>query len=486
MQRSLPLSILLSIASAALAVSGAPTPISPYRYVLAHWLVPMAYKGGQLNPERNRDDVRAALEEGVDGFALDAFSGSAATNYLHSYITAADELGAKKFKVFLSADMSLGFKASEIVDTLTTYGSNPHYLKMNGKPVLSTYSGEKLGNAWWLDNVIGPLAAAGHSITFLPFFDRPNPNSDDPSYKNWAELLRLFPVADGLFNFGITASMPFYVLDPNLGHHKWSALEGEENLARAVHDAGKLFITPYMPYYWAVCHPARQYDEFQAGRGMENMWNSIVTRQKPEAVEIVTWNDYTESTYIEPTRIPQSRTKGIPSYSHLAYYELLKYYINWYHTGERPTVSRDAVFYFYRPNLRPANPPTADNFCPLGPITTSQLWGHLQNVIYITTALTSPAELRVSSGALVRSSRVPTGLVTTDVPLRTGHQLIELWRNGRLLTRSEGVDVSENFLGDNFNVYSGYSVSGGSNSETWSPSDLWRSGFISDWFAYSP
>lgn len=449
--------------------------------VFAHWIVPMKYEASESGPQRNIDDVRAAMEEGLNGFALDAFSGAQAEKMIEPFISAANSAGAGKFEFFLSADMAHDFKAQEIVDIVSRYGNNPHYLKINGKPVLSTYRGGEKGDGWWQDNVIGPLNAAGHPVTFLPFFDRSSPNGDDPSVDKWNKTLHSFQV-DGLFNFGLPASPPFYTSDPNLGHHKWSGLEGEENLASALHNNHQIFISTYAPYFWAVCHPARQYIESQAGRGMDNVWTSIVSKQRADGVEIVTWNDYSESTYIQPTQIPLTKFPGITSYAHTGYYELLKYYIRWYRTGVRPTISRDAVFYFYRPNIRGATFTDTDAFCPLGRTKADQIWGNFKPVIFITAALTEPAELHVGTGATSKRYQLSAGLTSIDVPFATGPQTVEVWRNGRKVTGGSGPDISEDTQGDNFNLYSGYAISGGKSSETWHPSDAWKTGFIADWF----
>ena len=423
------------------------------------------------------------MEEGLDGFAFDAFSGGQAKAFIGSYIAAADSIGAKNFKVLLSADMSLGFSAADIVSTIATYGSNPHYLRLNGKPVLSTYGGSDKGNEWWLKTVIEPLRSAGIPITFIPYFDRPNPNRDAPSYDNWVRVIKAFPAADGLFNFLLAGSVPFYSGDPNLGRHWWSTLEGEENLAKALRDQNKAFIAPYLPYYWAVCHPARQYMEYQGGRGMENSWRSIVTRQEPQMVEIVTWNDYSESSYIQPTRFPATKTKGIPSFPHLGYYELLKYYYSWYHTGTQPTITKDGVFYFYRPRIRSPYFSTADPSCSIGAVEASQLWGNVQRVIYITTALTAPGRLHVISGGTTKVYEVPSGVTTTDVPVAAGQQTIELWRGAVRLVNARGIDIIEGSPGDNFNVFAGYAIAGADDSDAWAPSDRWKDRTPQAWFA---
>ncbi len=83
-------------------------------------------------------------------------------------------------------------------------------------------------------------------------------------------------------------------------------------------------------------------------------WKAII-ENRPDWVEIVTWNDFNES-YICPVDPPG--TARAPSYvqsrpSHAGYLELNRYYIEWYKTGGQPA-PRDALFYFYRPHPRDA------------------------------------------------------------------------------------------------------------------------------------
>ena len=50
------------------------------------------------------------------------------------------------------------------------------------------------------------------------------------------------------------------------------------------------------------------------------------------------------------------------------------------------------------------------------------------------------------------------------------------------LIDSQGVDVNEISMGDNFNVYAGYEIAGRSDSGTWKPSDAWQKGRSSGWY----
>ena len=450
--------------------------------VVAHWIVPMRYFDLESNGATLQNDVRAALELGLDGFAIDAFSGNQAKGLMSAFIVAADSIGATTFKFFLSADMSLNFSAAEIIDVMQQFGANPHYLKINNHPLLSTYGGGSLGNVWWQDKVLSPLKEKGMTVTFIPYFDRPNPNADDPSYENWGKVLQNFPSVDGLFNFLVPGSTPFSSNDERIGHHWWSTIEADEALSRAVHDSGKLYMATYMPYYWAVCHPARQYMEHQGGRGMDNWWSSIIRNQKPDIVQIVTWNDYSESTFIQPTRIPATKFPGIGSQPHLGYYELLKYYISWFHAGTPPRIVKDGFFVFYRLHPKDAHAGNDASACSLGPIPSHQRWGKIEDAVYVTSVLTASSDLVVRFGGTQRMYPLTAGKHELEVPFGIGTPTFELWRGGKLLAKLKGPPVVEKPMVYNFNVYSGYAIAAGDSSETWVPSEKWKSGLTADWF----
>jgi glucan endo-1,3-alpha-glucosidase len=453
---------------------------TPPRLVVASWISPMSYRPRQSSAGRVRDDIRAALEAKIDAFALNVFSGNQANHVLKLFITSAEKIGAENFKVFLSADTSVSLKPQDLVSAILKYADSPHYLKLAGRPVLTTYGNQD--DTWWKKNVLEPLARAGHPVTFIPYFHLPQPNSDPPTEAAWAGRIRSAPSIQGLFPFIIPGSVPFYSGDPNIGHHQWSVLEAQENLANQLRAAGKILMSQYMPYYWAVCHSARQYMEFQGGRGMANSWESIIQKQKPQLVQIVTWNDYYESTFIQPTRLVETKVPRIPSEPHLGYYELLKYYISWYKSGFAPKISKDGIFYFYRTQPLEISAPADAMACKLGPVPKAKQFGSIKDVAYVTTALTAPAELRVYTGGQMRSFPVPAGIATTDVPFLPGKQVFELWRNGKKLVHAQGSDIDGNPIIQNFNVYSGYAIAGGISSDNWLPSDGWKKGLNATWF----
>lgn len=458
------------------------------RYVVAHYMStnPMNYIAGEAEAVRKQREIKTAMEAGLDGFAVNSFNAGQAEPAIQGLYDAADAIGATDFKLFLSADMSLGFTAADIIATITDKSSNSHYLKINGKPVLSTFGAGGHDDAWWRDNVLTPLANAGYPVTFIPNFERSDQNSIAPTYAAWQTVINNYPSVDGLLNFGIAKGAPFYSNDPNMGHADWSTIEGLENLSQALRDNGKIFMTHYKPYYWATCHSARQYTETQGGLGMSSFWQSIINIQKPTIVEVVAWNDYSESTYIQPTRVLLGNPAEIPSTQHLAYYELMKYYSSWYKCGAQPRITKDVVFFFYRTHPNAAVASNDASACNMGAIADNQKWGLVEDDIYVTTALTSAATLSVTTGGVEKTYDVPAGMTHTKIPFNTGAQIIALKRGSVTLDSLQGVDIVANPVIYNFNVYSGFFVVNGQDSNTWFPSDDWKDQYRStqtQWFA---
>jgi hypothetical protein len=120
----------------------------------------------------------------------------------------------------------------------------------------------------------------------------------------------------------------------------------------------------------------------------------------------------------------------------------------------------------------------------MGPVDPRQLWGDVQDRIFITTALTAPAQLRVTSGNRTSTINVVAGLNNTEVPFIIGPQHFELWRNGKLVAKADGVPVTPTDSVQNLNVYSGFVISDGSSSANWTPGNRWKPNGMpdADWF----
>jgi glucan endo-1,3-alpha-glucosidase len=411
----------------------APAPaVRPEKRVFAHYMLCCGSFGGGV--EAAERDIRLAQEMGLDGFALNAGGWSREPHYQRSaaaMFEAAERLGTG-FALFFSADMCCGLSADDIRDMVQTYGNRPNYFRKEGRIVLSTFAGEGAGDAFWRNEVLAPLRDAGFPVFFVPAF-YPVTARGRPA----DEVARWGDLVDGLFRFNPDTT-PFGTP---------SAVATNEAYARALGAAGKLFLAGYYPFYWGAFQSSagRRYFEYRGGLGTERQWRSIIAVQDPSWVEIVTWNDPNESYLIAPADDPDGFHKP-----HLAFAELNRYFIAWFKSGVRPIITKDALFYFYRAHGKSLAAPDD----PAGPVT--RLYGEPEDAIYVTTALTAPAALRVESGGARSEHRLEAGLSHLAVPFAAGAQHFELWRNGRRLNAIDGEPIAASITRYNFFYTTGF------------------------------
>jgi hypothetical protein len=170
-------------------------------------------------------------------------------------------------------------------------------------------------------------------------------------------------------------------------------------------------------------------------------------------VDLVTWNDFNESTYFAPVSDPgqyQADLQIPVRNPHRGYLELSKHYIGWFKSGQKPAIGTDALFYFYRTHPRNAIAANTNDT----PITT--LLGDVADVLYTTTLLTAPAQLEITSGTTLVTNLMPAGVSHWRTPFTPGSQSFTLRRNGQQLLSLHGADISNQIQNYDFFPASGY------------------------------
>ena len=234
-------------------------------------------------------------------------------------------------------------------------------------------------------------------------------------------------------------------------------LPSSHSYAAVLHAAGKLYLAPICLQFWGA--NANRYYEYSGAAGMRALWMDAINVTHPEWIEIITWNDFIEGTYVSPIDDPNIYRSanfldstgvpiGTPGYfhSHAAATALLSFFIQWYKTGVEPAITHDMVYYFYRTQLSDADagsPPVAHKF---GPIA---------DLLYITANLTVPAELRVTTGGQIRILPLQTGSTDVQTPILAGDPpFFELIRNGRTIGSGAASDPIQPELQHNDYYYS--------------------------------
>jgi glucan endo-1,3-alpha-glucosidase len=397
--------------------------------VFAHYMVCYATYG--QNVAGYQREIKEAQDAGIDGFVLDVGAwNNPAWMYYNQRVAlifdAAEALGTG-FKLSFFLEFS---GTTNIADLVHKYARRPNTFWYNGGMVLSSWGMNDVPSMGWVGlnwtNILSGLKSEGYPIFFIPHF-WPAYAHELPTYDDAQSLLATnAAILNGLFLFG-GAGLPAQLAQCNSNYNK------------AVHQAGKTFMAGISPHYWGNAQPTsgRRYFESYGGEGLDLQWKSIITNQ-PQWVNIVTWNDFNESTYISPVEDAGQYFGALTTphrYSHKGYLEFSKHFIAWFKSGKEPAIDRDVVFYFYRTHPKIAVASDTNDV----PVTS--LAGDVQDTIYTTATLTASAQLLVSSGGTVTTNSLGTGVTTLRTPFKPGPQILSLYRNGQLVMASQGSNI---------------------------------------------
>ena len=392
-------------------------------YVFAHYMVCYSDYGQSIAGYEH--DIQDAQAAGIDGFALDVgdYDDPAQTYYntnIFLMYAAAEQL-SNGFKLFFSVDM--GDNTNAIVDMIHTYANRTNSFHYQGRLVVSSFCGN---GGFWTNGVFQPLQALGVSnLFFIPFFAIESGYNYYTESAGASNLLVEYNFLNGMFDFA--CGLPNDINYINASY------------CQACTNAGKLFMAGCSPSYWGDVQTStgRTYFESQGGEGAILQWNWIIQNQ-PDWVEIVTWNDFNEDTYVSPIMNPEQYEGSVITphrYSHAGYLALFEHYIPWYKTGVEPPVNQDSIYYFYRTHSTNA---VASN---TNDVPVSVYMGNVQDVIYTTTFLTSPAQLVVASGNTLTTNTVPAGISSQRTPFAPGAQTFTLVRGGRTAITLQGPNI---------------------------------------------
>ncbi|MBV8070667.1 MAG: hypothetical protein JO270_12225 [Acidobacteriaceae bacterium] len=437
------------------------TDFLPNKKVFAHYMVCCGafFKDKNLTlEEAARQDILMAQAMGIDGFALNGGWSPPYPAYTRALFQAAADLGTG-FELFFSADMCCGLSSADIVNMMMTYAGHPNYMVKDGRPVLSAYDGGRGANvSFWRDQVLAPLADAGYNVYFIPhvfpdpLIDPATTEAIEATVSYWSGEVRAGSSAglvDGMFNFN-TAQLSYGEV-PNL-------VQNTKDYAAALSKAGKSFMASFSPYYWGAyqSNSGRRYFNERGGQGMNEQFKAI-QEANPDWMQILTWNDWAES-YMMPIDdftnyspcLLTPKGNCVPAgwyQDHRGMAELARYYIQWFKTGIEPTITKDALFYFYVTQTSDATITSADPFgrvgryCRIGICIRRGVFGDSTDNVYIAAAMTAAGSITWDSGNLHQSQAVPAGLSFVSGPSAPGAQTFSLSRAGIRINSVHGPDI---------------------------------------------
>lgn len=415
------------------------------RMVFAHYMLTNQDYQGDSDPTQElkiaayEREIREAQAVGFDGFALNAGGWLHETYYIR-YAAQMFEAALRLhsgFHLMFSADMCCGNGIDDVEDMMRRFAGNPRYgdvyFRHQGRFVLTTFAGDKLGVSAWRQ-IRSDLASGTHPSmntepsALSPVRDAPSnapiPIFLVPAFFWGGELPTRAAVKQGLDAWSSAIDGSFYwgiAGVPGSGGDI-DQLQSSESYASVLHSAKKIYMAPVCLQFWGA--NANRYYEYSGAAGMRAMWMDAIRVSHPEWVEVITWNDFIEGTYVSPIDDPNKYpganfldASGIPRdtqgyfHSHAGATALLRFFIEWYKTGKEPAITQDSIYYFYRTqSIKPD----------AGTPSVAHKFGPVADTLYITANLTAPADLHVTTGNHTSVIHLPVGSTDVQTPLLVG------------------------------------------------------------------
>ncbi len=378
-----------------LTVGGEDGKHAAYGGLLRDRPIPVPPGSGDWELANFRREVRQARSAGLDGFTVDLLSlDGYHRERVEKLMRAAHQVDGD-FKILLMPDMTtLDDKSEDELATgvaqLAKFGSAMRL--RDNRLVVSPFKSEAKSVAWWRDWLALMRQRHGIDVAFVPAFL--NWQLRDPEFDE--------------ISYGIS---------------RWASRNprayGPEPPPPTGHTYGKLWMNSV-----AVqdVRPSQAiYSEASNAETLMATWKTAID-QNTDWVQMVTWNDYSESTAFAPS----VQHGWVPL-------DLSAYYIVRLKTGKWPRITRDAVYLIHRTQFVAAEP--------TGPQTETMSLregtGEPRDDVEVVTFLTEPATVQVHVGRRVHQMRAPAGLHTARVPLDVGQISAEVTRGEKTVARVE-------------------------------------------------
>ncbi len=380
-------------------------------------------------------EIGWAKEQGYDGFALNTGAAFMATiapdNRMRDNANKLYEAALQRadgFKLFYSADAnSANLTVATCVEMVTgttqanvRYGEHPNQLRVDGKPFLSTFAGTNITDhkLFWTD-VKNQTAAAGLPIYLLPGFFTPT--------GTYAGTGGLYPDSTYLTNlytdYGTIIEGLFYWMGSAAGINGAASARAAQTTYKSTSNTqGKKFMATAHPNFYSKKTTANNkvFGNMAGAGGMKSLWEGIVA-DDPRYVEVVTWNDWPESTYYAPVDSTTgtaglTTNMAVGNYKadapHNGYAELQKYYIDWWKTQVQPTITQDLLVVAYRTHSRDlvlgdstTTPAYMDDVARPKPDS----YDTLEDKVYVSGLLKSAATIRITTNTTTEDFALPAG-----------------------------------------------------------------------------
>jgi hypothetical protein len=335
-------------------------------------------------------EIRQAKDAGIDGWTLDLLSPSGQNwQAVINMMKAADRVGGFLVVPMVDGTASFSKESPKTVAQLlaSLYAYDSVYVD-DGEYFLSSFKAEGRSVEWWTE-VIGLLESEYKlPITFQAVFL-------DAGERN---MQAFAGIADGFGNWGMRTEA--------------NILRTPNNDARAAAH-GKTWMEPIA--LQDVRALSYTYADSYNTASVRTQWAKAI-REQVDYIQLVTWNDYSESTHINP------------SVAHgESFLDLTRYYSEWFHSGAQPAITEDAMIVTHRIQFHNATPTYRHR------LMTPNLGGESfspRDTVEALVWLTAPATVEITAGGKTTTFSAPAGVTAFTAPLQLGTISAKITRNG--------------------------------------------------------
>jgi hypothetical protein len=323
-------------------------------------------------------EVRQAVNAGLDGFIWEYHTSTDIRwNQLPLMLAAAKKVDPG-FKIMLSPDFNLaaGSTSDSVYKDVMKVKDDSSIYRNSAGIVLAPFFPERKTPAWW-DGLRNRLASSGVKSNLVPIFlswgagtQKTDWNNSVSGYSTWGTR-----TASGV---------------PTLAKESAEA-----------HRRGKTWMQP------VAFEDSRSYDgRYWESSNSSTMRDSLMSaiNGKADSIAFITWSDYTES-WVAP-----SKQRGF------AVMDMAAYYISWFKSGVKPTITQDALYWSHRSHATKL--PIGRNGKPT-PMHIPN-GDAAKNEVELVAVLKSPGRLTITQGSNVKTMDAPAGLTSFKVPLVAG------------------------------------------------------------------
>ncbi|WWC73088.1 uncharacterized protein I206_107053 [Kwoniella pini CBS 10737] len=418
------------------------------RFVFAHFMV--GFVNSYTQEDWNRD-INLAASKGIDGFALNC-DGQETNNQQLQYAFKAATSCSKSFKLFISPDF-VHYSISDpqqVSDLLKSFISESAYFNYQGKPFVSSFWGEGIDWIKIEENL-------GKDLYICPYYYASQSAVETPGL-------------DGLFSWYTWPGQ-----DTDEVVYQNLTTNSDEEYLNLLAPGGKTYMAPVSPWFYSHLPASTGYaknyhlysDTLWTTRWQQILDLNIKYSNQLKFIEIITWNDWTESSLISPYRgtlTNDGNKEWSEEFDHSAFMDLMYPFISAFKSGQsKPQINENRLVWWYRPTLKSAECSSTDSVGekPRG-------WEMAADSVFVAALTTAPATITVKIGDTTSSQIVDeAGVHTLAFPMSVGSVSFQMDTDGcQSISGNGAIEISDQCYHGvyNFNVLSGTATAGDSTS----------------------